>query len=73
MGQAENAVLVRPGLETDIRLLPEGGTRFIQALSQGASLETAANLAAQDASGFDLALHLHSLFAIGAVIAITFP
>ena len=68
--RGEEGVVVRPGLQTDTRILPNGGVAFIDALKNTLPLETAANTAAEHAPDFDLARQLQGLFEIGAVTAI---
>lgn len=70
MKRPEEAVIVRPKMEVDTRLLPAGGFSIISALKEGAALEEAALTAVDVVQDFDLAPHLQGLFEIGAVIAI---
>ena len=41
---AEDALIVRPHLEVEVRLLPPGGAVFLRALGEGRSLDEAADL-----------------------------
>lgn len=70
MQRPEEAIVIRPEMDVDTRLLPAGGFHFITALKEGATLEQAALVAADRVKDFDLASHLQGLFAIGAVAAI---
>jgi hypothetical protein len=70
MKRPEAALVIRPALEVDTRLLPICGYQFMMVLKEGATLEAAAVAAAERADGFDLASHLQGLFEMGAVTAI---
>lgn len=70
MTAAQEAAVVRPALEVDLRLLPPGGHGFIDALMTGATLAEAAERASQQDRAFALADHLQGLFQIGAVTAL---
>jgi hypothetical protein len=65
----EDALVVRPKLDVEVRRLPEGGATFMLALKEGASLQEAAARAIDDAPAFDLAANLAGLVASGAVVA----
>jgi len=73
MTRAEDALVVRPALDVDTRIAPDGAGAFIAALLDGETLEAAALAASEADDGFDLAGHLSGLFAIGAVAAVTLP
>ena len=73
MSQGEEAVLLRPEDQVMVQLLPAGACNFLSALAAGRSLGEAAQLAAEQHSGFDLAHHLQGLFTLGAVAAIIAP
>jgi hypothetical protein len=64
----ENALVVRPIAEVEVRRLPAGAATFILSLAAGASLADATTLAFDDDSGFDLAGALRDLFAIKAIV-----
>ncbi len=49
---AEDALIVRPYLDVEVRLLPPGGAAFLQALAEGRSLGAAADAALGRPSGF---------------------
>lgn len=70
MDRAEQVLVIRPELDVDTRLLPDGGFEFMKALRDRATLERAAISASEIASGFDLATHLQGLFEVGAVTKI---
>ncbi len=70
MDRAEHALVIRPALTVDTRLLPAGGFSFMMALNKGASLEEAVSIAASETGDVDLAVHLQGLFEVGAVTAI---
>jgi hypothetical protein len=65
---AEAALVARPALAVEVRLLPPGGYRFLISLSERASLARAAELAAAEAPDFDpvrnLALLIESRIAV---------
>jgi len=69
MKRPERALVIRPELVVETRLLPETGAAFIKALGDGATLEEAAIGVMEIDIGFDLAEHLQGLFAVGAVSA----
>jgi len=52
----ENALVVRPVAEVDVRRLPAGAATFIIGLAAGASVTDAATLALAEHSNFDLAV-----------------
>ena len=64
----EDALVVRPKLEVEVRRLPEGGAAFVLALKEGASLQAAAARAMDEASAFDLAANLAGLMGCGAFV-----
>jgi len=65
----EDALVVRPKLDVEVRHLPEGGAAFVLALKEGASLQEAAARAMDGAPAFDLAVNLAGLVGSGAVAA----
>ena len=67
---AEDAFIVRPGLEVEIRRLPEGGARFILALKEGRTIGDAVAAALNEAPRFDLAANLAGLMASGAIVGL---
>lgn len=70
MTRPEEAVVIRPKMEVDTRLLPAGGFSLMNALKDGATLEQAASMVAKTTEKFDLVPHLQGLFEIGAVVTI---
>ena len=62
---AEDALVVRPRLDVEVRLLPAGGAAFLQALAVGATLGDAAATAAAEHNEFDLAANLAGLIGAG--------
>ena len=69
MRAAEDALVIRPHLDVQVRRLPAGGAAFVLALARGAPLAEA-SWAGSEVPGFDLAANLAGLFAAGAVTAI---
>ena len=67
----EDALVLRPRLEVELRLLPEGGASFLLALKEEKSIGEAAAIAFGQASGFDLEANLAGLIAGGAIIGVT--
>jgi hypothetical protein len=68
---AEDALVLRPALDVEVRRLPASGATFLAALTARRTLEMAATLAAADPD-FDLADNLAGLFAAGAPTALHF-
>jgi hypothetical protein len=66
----EDALVLRPRLEVELRRLPEGGACFILALRERKTLGEAAAIALDEAAGFDLEANLTGLIASGAIIGI---
>jgi len=63
---AEDALIVRPGAEVEVRHVPPGGAVFVAALAAGAPLQDAAESAEAADRRFDLAGNIAGLFAAGA-------
>ena len=63
---AEDALIVRPYLDVEVRLLPPGGAAFLRALAEGRSLGVAADAAFADDAAFDLTGSLAALIGRGA-------
>jgi hypothetical protein len=63
----EDALVVRPALEVEVRHLPPGGAVFVQALGEGATLSAAAARALSEAPAFDLEANLAGLMTSGAI------
>lgn len=66
----EDALVVRPKLDVEVRRLPEGGADFVLALQRGANLQNAAGAATAAAPGFDLKTNLAGLMSSGAIVGI---
>ena len=66
----EDALVVRPKLDVEVRRLPEGGAVFVLALKDGAALQEAAASAIQDAPAFDLKTNLAGLITSGAIVGV---
>ena len=67
-GGGENALVVRPIAEVEVRRLPVGAATFIISLAAGASVAEATTLAFDENPNFDLAGALRDLFAINAIV-----
>ena len=65
---AEDALIVRPYLDVEVRLLPPGGAAFLRALAEGRSLGVAADAALADDAAFDLTGSLAALIGRGLTI-----
>jgi len=65
--EAEDALVVRPHRDVQVRRLPVGGAAFLGAIAAGASLSNAAVSAATDHCEFDLAANLAGLIGAGVV------
>ncbi len=68
--EAENALIVRPHFDVEVRRLPAGGAAFLHALAMGASLGEAATSAAAETPAFDLAANLAGLIGAGLATAL---
>lgn len=66
----EDALVVRPHLDVEVRALPPGGAAFLLALAGGRSLGEAVDIALADDRHFDLACNLAGLAGSGLVAAI---
>ena len=65
---AEDALIVRPYLDVEVRLLPPGGAAFLRALAESRSLGAAADAAFADDAAFDLTASLAAMIGGGLVI-----
>jgi hypothetical protein len=63
--RGEDALVVRPHLEVEVRALPRGGAAFLLALAAGRRLAEAAEAALADDSEFDLTSNLAGLIGSG--------
>jgi len=68
---AEDALIVRPHFEVDVRSLPLGGANFLQGLASGKSLAEANAEALQNHPGFDLGVNLAGLFSAGLAVSLS--
>ena len=71
--RGENALVIRPRLDVEVRLLPPGGACFLLALASGRPLAEAVQAALADAPDFDLTRNLAGLIEAGVVAAIIPP
>jgi Putative DNA-binding domain len=72
-GQGEDALVVRPNMDVEIRALPPGGAAFLQSLAGGLALRDAIGAALADHEAFDLAGNLAGLIGSGVVRTIVSP
>jgi hypothetical protein len=70
---SEDALVVRPHLEVEVRLLPPGGAAFLLALRSGRTISEAAEAAFADQPEFDLTRSLAELISSGVVVEIIAP
>jgi hypothetical protein len=66
----EDALIVRPDAEVEVRAVPPGGAAFIEALAAGRWLATAAEAALAADGRFDLASNVRGLIAAGAIVGL---
>jgi len=66
--RAEDALVLRPNLDVEVRVLPAGGAVFLAALAAGAPLAEAAASAKTDHPDFDLTANLAELIGVGLAI-----
>jgi hypothetical protein len=64
----ENALVIRPYAEVEVRRLPAGAAAFILGLAAKASIADATTLAFEENPAFDLAGALRDLFASNAIV-----
>jgi hypothetical protein len=69
----EDALVIRPHLDVQVRTLPPGGAAFLLALAAGRPLGEAAELAGADDPDFDLTYNLAGLIGSGLVRNIVLP
>lgn len=67
--RGEDALVVRPALEVEVRRMPAGAAAFLQSLAAGAPLAAAAEAGLANSADFDLAVNLVALFSAGLAIA----
>jgi hypothetical protein len=68
--QAEDALVLRPHVEVEIRRLPAGAVTFIESIRDGASIGKAAEAALGCAPDFDLEANLAGLMTSGAIVGV---
>jgi hypothetical protein len=71
--RGEDALVVRPYLDVEVRALPPGGAAFLLALEAARSLGEAASAALADEPEFDLTANLAGLIGSDLVTAIILP
>jgi hypothetical protein len=71
--RGEDALVTRPHLDVEVRLLPPGGAAFLLALATGRTLADAAETARADHSEFDLAGNLAGLIGWGVAGKVILP
>ena len=64
---AEDALIVRPDAEVEVRVVPPGGAAFVAALGEGESLGAAAAHGLADDDRFDVAGNIAGLVSAGAL------
>jgi hypothetical protein len=62
---AEDALVTRPDMEVDVRLLPSGNATFLASLIDGATLAEAASKALAETSAFDLSASIAGMIEAG--------
>lgn len=67
-GGCENALVIRPAADVEVRRLPAGAAGFILGIAAKATVADATTLAFDEDSDFDLASALRDLFAINAIV-----
>jgi hypothetical protein len=65
----EDALILRPETEVEVRTIAPGGARFLAALLAGRTVLEAWGEALQDAAAFDLSAHLAGLLEMGAIVS----
>lgn len=65
---SEDALILRPEAEVEVRALAPGGARFLRALLAGRTVVDAWGWALEEAADFDLGAHLAGLLDMGAII-----
>jgi hypothetical protein len=66
----EDALVIRPNLDGEVRRLPSGGAHFAMALAAGATLLEAVSRASGEAPNFDLEGNLAGLMTSGAIAGV---
>jgi hypothetical protein len=68
----EDALVVRPAADVEVRAMPLGGAEFITALASGQSLTEATVSATSAHPLFDLAMNLTALIGAGIFVGYSF-
>ena len=71
--RGEDAIVVRPYLDVEVRILPPGGAAFLLSLAKDMTLGEAAEAAVTDCSEFDLTRNLAGLIGWGLVQDLILP
>jgi hypothetical protein len=71
--RGEDALVIRPHLDVEIRVLPPGGAAFLGALATGLPLDKAAEAATAACPTFDLTVNLAGLIGWGLVRDLVVP
>ena len=71
--QSEGALVVRPRVDVEVRLLPPGGAAFLLALSAGRTIGEATEATFDDYPQFDLSRSLAELMSSGVAVKIIAP
>ena len=69
----EDALIVRPAADVEVRLIPQGSLEFIRALSDGKPVLAALREALTANSRFDLSANLSDLMRAGAITSYNLP
>lgn len=70
LGEGEEALILRPDLEVEAHLLPQGGRVFLEALLAGRAVGEAISRALTSTASFDLASMLSILLSSRAIVAL---
>ena len=71
--RGEDALVIRPQLDVEVRMLPPGGAAFLGALAEGLPLGKAAEAAVTACPAFDLTANLAGLISWGLVRNLVVP
>jgi hypothetical protein len=71
--RGEDALVLRPYLDVEVRLLPPGGAAFLQALGAGRALGEATEAALIDSPEFDLSRSLAQMMSSGVAMGFVRP
>lgn len=69
---AEDALITRPDMEVDVRLLPPGNATFLARLVNGATLAEAASIALDETSMFDITASIAGIIEAGIFTTLEF-